>query len=182
MSLLTVYNNKNADQVIFSTQNDALITEYLMPINVKFERWVLDKSLPDHASHESILAAYQTEINKLVTERGYQSYDVVSMTPEHPQKVELRQKFLAEHIHKEDEIRFFTRGCGLFVIHTQGKIYSLRCEKNDLISVPANTKHWFDMGENPNFSAIRIFDNPAGWVAHYTGSDIAKRYPELTQK
>jgi 1,2-dihydroxy-3-keto-5-methylthiopentene dioxygenase len=53
------------------------------------------------------------------------------------------------------------------------------CEKNDLISVPAGTPHWFDMGSEPNFTAIRIFDNPEGWVAQFTGDGIADAYPRL---
>ncbi len=53
------------------------------------------------------------------------------------------------------------------------------CEKNDLISVPAHTPHWFDMGSEPNFTAIRIFDNPEGWIAQFTGDDIASAYPRL---
>ena len=48
--------------------------------------------------------------------------------------------------------------------------------ENDLISVPAGT-HWFDMGSEPNFTAIRIFDNPEGWVAQFTGDAIADAYP-----
>ena len=53
------------------------------------------------------------------------------------------------------------------------------CEKNDLISVPAHTPHWFDMGSEPNFTAIRIFDNPEGWIAQFIGDDIASAYPRL---
>ncbi len=56
---------------------------------------------------------------------------------------------------------------------------SVLCEKNDLISVPAHTPHWFDMGSEPNFTAIRIFDNPEGWIAQFTGDDIASAYPRL---
>jgi 1,2-dihydroxy-3-keto-5-methylthiopentene dioxygenase len=41
------------------------------------------------------------------------------------------------------------------------------CEQGDLISVPANTPHWFDMGPNPYFIAIRLFNNPDGWVANF---------------
>jgi 1,2-dihydroxy-3-keto-5-methylthiopentene dioxygenase len=43
--------------------------------------------------------------------------------------------------------------------------------------VPANTRHWFDMSEQPYFIAIRLFNNPAGWVANFTGTDIAERFP-----
>jgi 1,2-dihydroxy-3-keto-5-methylthiopentene dioxygenase len=58
-------------------------------------------------------------------------------------------------------------------------VYAVLCEKNDLISVPANTPHWFDMGPNPDFCAIRLFNNPDGWVAHFTGDEIAARFPLL---
>ena len=47
----------------------------------------------------------------------------------------------------------------------------------DLVRVPAGMPHWFDMGPRPRFTAIRLFTNPEGWVAHYTGSDIARRFP-----
>ncbi len=35
------------------------------------------------------------------------------------------------------------------------------------------------MGPNPYFIAIRLFTNPAGWVANFTGDTIAERFPRL---
>ncbi len=70
-------------------------------------------------------------------------------------------------------MRFFVEGAGLFCLHIGDEVYQVLCEKNDLISVPAGTPHWFDMGSEPNFTAIRIFDNPEGWVAQFTGDAIA---------
>ena len=102
--------------------------------------------------------------------------DVVSLNSDHPQKAELRAKFLDEHRHGEDEVRFFVAGRGLFVLHIEEHVYVL-CERNDLISVPAGTRHWFDMGEHPHFVAVRLFNNPEGWVAQFTGDDIASRFP-----
>ena len=58
-------------------------------------------------------------------------------------------------------------------------MHEVLCEKDDLISVPAGTRHWFDMGPEPYFVAIRVFTNPAGWVANFTGSDIAAQFPRL---
>ena len=55
----------------------------------------------------------------------------------------------------------------------------MTCEKDDLISVPTGTPHWFDMGDSPSFTCIRLFDSEEGWVANYTGSDIAKSFPTL---
>jgi len=53
------------------------------------------------------------------------------------------------------------------------------CEPGDLISVPAHTTHWFDMGARPDFKCIRFFTTPDGWVGRFTGSDIATRFPDF---
>ena len=148
-------------------------------VGIRLERWNAEHEFPDDASDEAIIAAYQHEIDRLIAERGYTTFDVVSMTPDHPDKAAFRKKFLDEHTHSEDEARFFVRGQGLLVLHIDGKVYSVLCEKDDLISVPANTRHWFDMGPNPEFTAIRLFNNPEGWVAQFTGEDIAARFPLL---
>ena len=89
----------------------------------------------------------------------------------------MRAKFLEEHTHKEGEVRFFVDGSGLFSLHVGGKVYEVLCRKGDLISVPDNTTHWFDMGPAPEFVAIRFFTNPDGWIGDFTGSDIAQRFP-----
>jgi 1,2-dihydroxy-3-keto-5-methylthiopentene dioxygenase len=43
--------------------------------------------------------------------------------------------------------------------------------------MPDGTRHWFDMGPEPAFTCIRLFTNPEGWVADFTGEDIASRLP-----
>jgi 1,2-dihydroxy-3-keto-5-methylthiopentene dioxygenase len=45
-----------------------------------------------------------------------------------------------------------------------------------LISVPANTKHWFDAGPAPYFTALRVFTDTTGWTPHYTGDEISERF------
>ncbi len=103
------------------------------------------------------------------------------MVPTHPDKEAMRQKFLNEHRHHEDEVRFFVKGQGLFCLHIDDKVYQVLCTRNDLISVPANTPHWFDMGPEPEFTALRFFDNVEGWVPHWTESDIAGKFDRLDQ-
>lgn len=179
MSQLTVYAEKDGDSPLLETRKFDEISDALGEAGIRFERWQADRELPADAANEEIIDAYRSEIDKLVAERGYQTYDVVSMNPDHPDKTAFRGKFLDEHTHSEDEVRFFVRGQGLFVIHTNERVYSMLCEKDDLISVPANTRHWFDMGPNPEFTAIRLFNNPEGWVAKFTGDDIARNYPLL---
>jgi 1,2-dihydroxy-3-keto-5-methylthiopentene dioxygenase len=60
-------------------------------------------------------------------------------------------------------------------------VLQLICEADDWIAVPAGTRHWFDMGPEPNFCALRFFHNPDGWVAQFTGESIAEDYPLLDE-
>ena len=179
MSTLTVYAESDPATPLVETNDFARIADELGAAGIRFERWRAGRPLAEDADHDTIIEAYRDEIDRLVTERGYQAYDVVSMSPEHPERDAFRRKFLEEHTHSEDEVRFFVRGQGLFVIHKDGKVYSMLCEQDDLISVPANTRHWFDMGPRPRFTAIRLFNNPEGWVARFTGDRIASRFPLL---
>ncbi len=115
----------------------------------------------------------------MVAECGYQSVDVVRIERGTPNTEPIRRKFLDEHRHSEDEVRFFVEGRGAFYLHVGDRVYQTICTKGDLISVPAGTKHWFDMGADPEFTAIRLFINPDGWVATFTGDAIAAGFPKL---
>jgi 1,2-dihydroxy-3-keto-5-methylthiopentene dioxygenase len=176
MSRLRIFSALDADTALLETQNPKAITEKLAAIGVHFERWQATQDLAPGASSEAVLAAYRADIDRIMQKGGYQAVDVISLNADHPDRVALRQKFLNEHTHAEDEVRFFVGGGGLFTIHAQDKVFEIECKKNDLINLPAGTQHWFDMGEFPSFIAIRIFTNPAGWVANFTGSDLAQRF------
>ena len=179
MSALTVFTESDPRASLLHTTDGDAIAQALSERGVRFERWDADRALADDADSDTIIEAYRPHIDRLVAEGGYQTFDVISLTPDHPQKGELRKKFLDEHTHGEDEVRFFVEGAGLFCLHLDGHVYQVLCEKNDLISVPAGTKHWFDMGPEPRFVAIRLFNNPEGWVANFTGSDIAASFPRF---
>lgn len=149
----------------------------LAPLGVTFERWQATQPVQPGDAPERILDAYRADVDRLVTERGFRSVDVISIAPDHPDREALRRKFLDEHFHKEDEVRFFVAGSGLFTLHVDDRVYEVRCEQGDLIGVPDRTLHWFDMGPEPSFVAIRFFTEPDGWVGHFTGSDLAARFP-----
>lgn len=165
--------------LLFASDNKKSITQKLQALGVRYEQWQTDTTISAGAEPEFVMNAYRKDIDRLVNEEGYQTVDVISLSSDNPQKAQLRQKFLNEHTHSEDEVRFFVAGEGLFTLHIDGKVAEVLCTQGDLISVPANTPHWFDMGPNPNFIAIRLFNNPEGWVANYTGSDIADYYNRL---
>lgn len=179
MSRLTVYDEGAPAAPTHDTAEPAGIAAILADAGVRFEQWATIPLAPG-AAPEQILAAYRPEIERLKAEGGYTTEDVARMGPDHPQREAIRQKFLAEHTHSEDEVRFFVEGAGLFCFHIDGRVYQLVAAAGDLVSVPAGTRHWFDTGAAPSFTAIRLFIDPAGWVANYTGADIATRFPTYT--
>ena len=179
MSRLTVYSENDAAHPTLDTEDGEMIRQTLAEAGVLFRRWAATQALDERADESVILSAYRPEIDRLIAEAGYQSVDVVNMYPTHPDRAALRDKFLSEHTHGEDEVRFFVDGAGLFCLHLNGQVYAVLCTKGDLISVPAGTRHWFDMGSSPRFTAIRLFNNPDGWIAQFTGDAIADGFPRL---
>lgn len=176
MSALMICQDDSSDILETITDHHA-IAERLARAGVQFEYWQANKRLSDAAGQDEVMAAYQDSIDELNKKYNFTSIDVVSLQPNHPDKAVFRKKFLAEHTHADFEVRFFVDGSGLFYLHLGKQVYMVMCEKGDLISVPANTTHWFDMGENPSFKCIRLFTTPNGWEGNFTGSDIATRFP-----
>ena len=179
MSELTLFSDRSND-VVLQTTDRAQIENELKQRGTGFERWPTQTKLQPGCSQEEILAAYNQDIQRTQARGDYPTVDAIRIQPNHPDRVSLRQKFLSEHIHSEDEVRFFVEGQGLFSLHIGQDVVQVICEAGDWISVPAGTRHWFDMGAAPHFCAIRFFCNPSGWVAEFTGDCIAKRYPLLT--
>jgi len=178
MTTLTIYADSDASQVLGTYHDAATIREQLAQIGVEFERWEANQPLSTTATQDEVIAAYRASIDKLKAKYGFVSVDVVSMHPQSPNAREARGKFLAEHTHDDFETRFFVDGSGAFYIRAGGKVYLTVCTKGDLINLPANTTHWFDMGPVPNFKAIRFFRIAEGWVGHFTGDAIAERFPK----
>ena len=177
MSRLRIFTETDPGSPVATFERHDDIAAALAEVGIRFERWKAVEPVVPGDPPEKVIAAYREDIERLRREEGYQAVDVVSLAPDHPDRVALRQKFLEEHTHSEDEVRFFVAGSGLFTLHLAERIYEVLCVAGDLIGVPDGTPHWFDMGPAPNFVAIRLFTNPSGWVANFTGSDIARGFP-----
>lgn len=181
MSRLTVYRDDAPKTPVVATEDAAEIARELSAIGVRFERWTSPVTLSPDDSAETILAAYKPYLDELMGSTGAGASDVIKLTPDHPQAGALREKFLSEHTHTEDEVRFFVHGSGNFIMHVEGRVWDAHCVQGDLISVPAHTQHWFDAGDKPFFTALRVFSDTSGWVAHFTGDAISTRFPAVVE-
>ena len=185
MTLLTVWREDAPDTPDLRTEDAEEIAVVLKELGVRFEQWPL-RDLPDDVASEDVLEAYRERIAAVSDAEGYVLVDVVQMHPtgdaSWPETVRAsREKFLDEHTHDDDEDRFFARGAGVFYLHVDGRVHAVLCEAGDLLSVPANTTHWFDMGTRPDYVSIRFFHDDDGWVGNFTGSDVAASFPTFDQ-
>jgi 1,2-dihydroxy-3-keto-5-methylthiopentene dioxygenase len=185
MSLLQIMSEDDPTRIRLRTQDPTEISQALAPLGVRFERWQV-RDLPEDAANADVLEAYRHEVDLLCETGGFRLVDVARLVPsDDPQwpatARAAREKFLDEHTHAEDEVRFFVAGSGCFYLHVAGSVYAVVCEAGDLLSVPENTRHWFDMGERPTFTAIRFFQEEDGWIGDFVPDSIARRFPTLDQ-
>ena len=186
MTLLTVWADDRPDQPILRTEDHAAIAAALAPIGVAFEHVKPADRLPDTASQEEVIEAHREIVDRLIAEHGYRLVDVAQLHPVDSDEwretaAGARARFLNEHTHDEEEIRYFVAGSGVFYLHVDGKVHAMLCTAGDLLSVPALTTHWFDMGTAPDFTAIRFFHDDDGWVGTFTGSDISTKFPTFDE-
>ncbi len=136
--------------------------------------------LDEQATDDEILAVYAEPIEGLRAEGGYVTADVINVTAETPGLDDLLAKFATEHWHDEDEVRLIVGGRGLFHIHPHDRpVFSIEVVDGDMINVPRQTRHWFHLCEDKTIRAIRLFQDPAGWVPHYTRSGVDQNYQPL---
>lgn len=182
MTILVKWNADTPEQELLRTEDKAAIKEELNTLGVRYEQWPT-YDLPADADQETVLAAYKEEVDRITKEENFTLVDVMRLKdfgqPEYREQAKAgREKFLNEHTHDDDEVRFFVDGAGTFYLNIDNTVYAVLCERGDLLSVPEGSTHWFDMGvEAPEFTAIRFFHDGEGWVGDFTGSPISQKFP-----
>lgn len=184
MTLLQIMPDDAPDTVLLRTRDEEAIAQALRERSVSFTRWPLRAEVTSQTSSEELLDAYRAEVDELCADQGLLLVDVARLHPEEgaewqERAAKARSTFLDEHRHAEDEVRFFAQGTGCFYLHLDDRVYAVVCEAGDLLSVPAGTRHWFDMGPVPDFCAIRFFEKEDGWVGDFTQESIAEGFPRL---
>jgi 1,2-dihydroxy-3-keto-5-methylthiopentene dioxygenase len=166
MTLLKIFDE--AANLISESEDLKFIQDSLVPSGVSIERW--NPLSVESSSDNELLKFYESDIEKIKAAYGFKAVDLMSVDPELAQRKDfpsIRNKFLKEHRHTDDEVRYFISGSGLFTIHHLDRVYSISCSAGDFIRVPANTWHWFDMGPSPEFKCLRFFSDESGWVPCY---------------
>lgn len=112
--------------------------------------------------------AFQSRLDVLKTERGYIEQDVIELHPNTDNLEAICAKFVDEHLHTDDEVRFVLEGEGVFDIRDDADRWMrITVEAGDLIVVPKDRHHRFFLTERKQIRCVRLFQDAAGWVPHY---------------
>jgi 1,2-dihydroxy-3-keto-5-methylthiopentene dioxygenase len=185
MSLLVTWNDEDPSTPLRETSDPVEIAGVYREFGGRFERRELRPGITSGDAPDAVLAAYRGVVNELIAAEGFATVDVASISPStdpawSDTAKTVRGKFIDEHTHgDDDEIRFMVRGAGVFFLHIGDKVHGVYSAVGDLLGVPRGTRHWFDCGSAPDFTAIRFFHDPQGWVGLPTGSDISGRFPDF---
>jgi 1,2-dihydroxy-3-keto-5-methylthiopentene dioxygenase len=113
-------------------------------------------------------SSYAAPIAKLKQERGYIEQDIVELAPTTPNLETICAKFVDEHYHDEDEVRFVLEGEGIFDIRSRDDRWMrVVVERGDLIVVPKDRHHRFMLTEHKTIRCVRLFQDKSGWTPHY---------------
>ncbi|QAY66047.1 1,2-dihydroxy-3-keto-5-methylthiopentene dioxygenase [Paenibacillus protaetiae] len=156
-------------------ENEADVKAFLDQQEVLYEHWDMsklpaelhDKFVLSDDEKQQVLNTFDSEIKDLASRRGYQIWDLITLSDATPNLDDLLQKFEAVHTHSEDEIRAITAGKGIFIIKGAGDTgyFDVELEAGDVISVPESKPHFFTLMENRKIVAVRLFIEKEGWVA-----------------
>ncbi|MCH2227131.1 MAG: hypothetical protein MK033_05100 [Candidatus Caenarcaniphilales bacterium] len=181
MSKIKVFSENT--ELLEESNNQERIKIILADIGIKFEQWQLPSNVQE-LNEEEIYELYSDQIKLIKETYKFKAVDLMNINNSFAQNSNFkatREKFLKEHTHSDDEVRYFISGSGLFTIHKAKKVHSILCEAGDLINVPANTQHWFDMGSKPEFKCLRFFSDESGWIPDYSDESISHKFENLDE-
>jgi 1,2-dihydroxy-3-keto-5-methylthiopentene dioxygenase len=112
--------------------------------------------------------AFEAPLAKIKNDGGYVHQDEVALRPDNPNLDAICAKFIDEHTHTEDEVRFVLEGAGIFDIRSKDDRWMrVTVEPGDLLVVPRDRHHRFFLTEARTIRCVRLFQDAAGWTPHY---------------
>jgi len=134
--------------------NAEVSMDYVTSLGVLY--WRID---PINYDREGKLAAIRKE-------RKYTYHDIVTVSPTTLPNYEQRIKtFFEEHLHKDEEIRFFLEGSGYFDVRGHNDEWiRIAASAGDMITLPPGLYHRYTNDEKNYAKVMRLFQGDPIWT------------------
>jgi len=110
---------------------------------------------------------YEKSLEAIKTRRGYTYEDTCCISNEMENLEEKLKIFYEEHIHKDEEIRFFLEGSGYFDVRGVNDHWiRIHGGPGDLIVLPAGIYHRYSLDEHRYSKVLRLFVGEPVWTPH----------------
>jgi 1,2-dihydroxy-3-keto-5-methylthiopentene dioxygenase len=159
MSSLTVYHQSSPEYPNKLLTHVEDVASTLAVVGVQFSQLPVQQAVSAGTASDELLAASRVQVYQLLSQHGYACAEVLSLCDERGEGSELARSLRAEQRCQPAHLHYYLAGRGLLALHIGEYVYSLLCEKGDLLQLPAGTAHWFDGGEHPRFAVLRLFDS-----------------------
>ena len=179
MSSLTVYHQSSPEYPNKLLTHIEDIASTLAAVGVQFSQVQVAQPVTAGTANYELMDACRLQIARLMVTHGYASAEVLSLCDERGEGSELGRALRLEQSCQPAHLHYYLAGRGLLALHIGEYVYSLLCEKNDLLLLPAGTSHWFDGGEHPRFAVLRLFDSPQVPVFTPVAGDFAAAFAGL---
>ncbi len=124
---------------------------------------------------------FQGALDALKASGGYIEQDIVELRPDSEGLESTLDAFAREHRHADDEVRLVLDGEGIFDLRSHDERWiRATLTSGDLLVVPKQLYHRFFLTKTRTIRCVRLFGDPAGWIADYrdgasenTSADLA---------
>ncbi|AKP28126.1 Acireductone dioxygenase [Leptospira interrogans serovar Manilae] len=151
------------------------VKSFLKERGIDYDHWkvphnasnLTDKEVLVDTEKEELLKKLDDRFETLKVKEGYQSRDLIVLHPNVSGLNEMLAKFDKVHYHTDEEVRYIVDGSGVFGFAFKDEKFLVHVYKDDFISVPRNTNHWFYLDDKKRIKAVRYFQDMSGWVPNY---------------
>jgi len=172
MSILCVFHPSSPDlpNKVLTHHDDIAAT--LAEQGVRFIHQPLELRVRPGTGEQAVLGDCRELLDQLMTAHGSAAFRVLDRDGAQPAQVDLRD----EHVHDAEEVFALVSGRAQVGLRLGDYVYAVLCEKGDQLVVPARTRRWVELGDNPFCVALRLFANEQGVEPRFTGDETARLF------
>jgi len=124
------------------------------------------------STQDEVLGACREHLDALMTAHGCRAYGLLNRDGADPAQVDVRD----EHVHDAEEVFAMVSGRAQVGMRLGEYVYAVLCEKGDQLVLPAGTRRWVELGDNPFCLALRLFASEQGAEPRFTGDETARAF------